>query len=239
MRLIFFFFFFFFCKELFVYISIVIISIFTIYRSQTSCTIYLCINFWPHTIILWRCFLFFSIVKYLATYYRNFYRSNRNFFFNKVCINSFPITLNPYMNTESVHKHTHTHIYIYIYMCVCVCIYIYIYIYVKVYLTCHYCFLFFFSDFPCNYLPCLEMDGGFRMPETMSICRYIARQYGKWDLIQFWLTKISFISFIHSSTLLIISYIQQWLPYLRFNNSNCKIIIQWRERNLTLSETEI
>lgn len=38
---------------------------------------------------------------------------------------------------------------------------------------------FFLTDFPCGYLPCLEMDGGFRMPETMSICRYIARQYGK------------------------------------------------------------
>ena len=83
--------------------------------------------------------------------------------------------------------------------------------------------MFFFSDFPCNYLPCLEMDGGFRMPETMSICRYIARQYGKWDLIQF--SSEKFIHFfICNSTIIIFSYLQQWLPYFRFNNSNCKII---------------
>ena len=35
------------------------------------------------------------------------------------------------------------------------------------------------SDFPCNNLPCLQMDNGDMMPETMAICRYLAREHGK------------------------------------------------------------
>nr|QVQ68769.1 S-crystallin [Doryteuthis pealeii] len=34
------------------------------------------------------------------------------------------------------------------------------------------------NDFPCGYLPCLQMDNGYMMPETMAICRYLAREYG-------------------------------------------------------------
>merc|ERR1712168_412279 len=33
------------------------------------------------------------------------------------------------------------------------------------------------SDFPCMRLPCLEMDDGCMMPETMAICRYLAREH--------------------------------------------------------------
>ena len=29
------------------------------------------------------------------------------------------------------------------------------------------------------YLPCLQMDNGDMMPETMAICRYLAREYSK------------------------------------------------------------
>ena len=39
--------------------------------------------------------------------------------------------------------------------------------------------IFLYSDFPCNYLPCLQMDDGNMMPETMAICRYLAREHGK------------------------------------------------------------
>lgn len=39
--------------------------------------------------------------------------------------------------------------------------------------------LFLFIDMPGMCLPCLEMDGGYRMPETMAICRYLAREFGK------------------------------------------------------------
>merc|ERR1712142_946467 len=33
------------------------------------------------------------------------------------------------------------------------------------------------NDMPCMRLPVLEMDGGMRMPETMAIARYLAREY--------------------------------------------------------------
>ncbi|CAE1252184.1 HPGDS [Acanthosepion pharaonis] len=33
------------------------------------------------------------------------------------------------------------------------------------------------NDYPGMCLPCLEMDGGMRMPETMAICRYLAREF--------------------------------------------------------------
>ena len=32
---------------------------------------------------------------------------------------------------------------------------------------------------PCMRVPVLEMDGGMRMPETMAIARYLAREYSK------------------------------------------------------------
>ena len=32
---------------------------------------------------------------------------------------------------------------------------------------------------PCMCVPVLEMDGGMRMPETMAIARYLAREYGR------------------------------------------------------------
>ena len=32
---------------------------------------------------------------------------------------------------------------------------------------------------PCMCVPVLEMDGGMKMPETMAIARYLAREYGK------------------------------------------------------------
>ena len=50
------------------------------------------------------------------------------------------------------------------------------------------------SDFPCNYLPCLQMDDGYMMPETMAICRYLAREYSKYlqpDNIYFYLITMS------------------------------------------------
>nr|AAB01057.1 S-crystallin [Doryteuthis opalescens] len=34
------------------------------------------------------------------------------------------------------------------------------------------------KDMPCMCVPVLEMDGGMRMPETMAIARYLAREYG-------------------------------------------------------------
>ena len=40
--------------------------------------------------------------------------------------------------------------------------------------------LIIFSDMPCMCVPVLEMDGGYRMPETMAICRYLAREFGKY-----------------------------------------------------------
>merc|ERR1712142_139989 len=33
------------------------------------------------------------------------------------------------------------------------------------------------NDMPCMRLPILEMDGGMRMPETMAIARYLAREF--------------------------------------------------------------
>merc|ERR1711942_342934 len=33
------------------------------------------------------------------------------------------------------------------------------------------------NDMPCMRVPVLEMDGGMRMPETMAIARYLAREY--------------------------------------------------------------
>ena len=33
---------------------------------------------------------------------------------------------------------------------------------------------------PCMRVPVLEMDGGMKMPETMAIARYLAREYSKW-----------------------------------------------------------
>merc|ERR1712142_1121752 len=33
------------------------------------------------------------------------------------------------------------------------------------------------NDMPCMRLPVLEMDGGMRMPETMAIARYLAREF--------------------------------------------------------------
>ena len=35
------------------------------------------------------------------------------------------------------------------------------------------------SDMPCMCVPVLEMDGGMKMPETMAIARYLAREYSK------------------------------------------------------------
>ena len=32
---------------------------------------------------------------------------------------------------------------------------------------------------PCLCVPVLEMDGGMKMPETMAIARYLAREYSK------------------------------------------------------------
>merc|ERR1712142_1444672 len=32
------------------------------------------------------------------------------------------------------------------------------------------------NDMPCMRVPVLEMDGGIRMPETMAIARYLARE---------------------------------------------------------------
>lgn len=43
-------------------------------------------------------------------------------------------------------------------------------------------FLCLFSDMPCLCVPVLEMDGGMRMPETMAIARYLAREYGKFKV---------------------------------------------------------
>ena len=38
---------------------------------------------------------------------------------------------------------------------------------------------------PCMCVPVLEMDGGMKMPETMAIARYLAREYGKSSKINF------------------------------------------------------
>ena len=35
------------------------------------------------------------------------------------------------------------------------------------------------SDMPSMCVPVLEMDGGNKMPETMAIARYLAREFGK------------------------------------------------------------
>ena len=40
-------------------------------------------------------------------------------------------------------------------------------------------FFFIFLDMPSMCVPVLEMDGGMRMPETMAIARYLAREYGQ------------------------------------------------------------
>ena len=37
---------------------------------------------------------------------------------------------------------------------------------------------------PCMCVPVLEMDGGMRMPETMAIARYLAREYGKYAILK-------------------------------------------------------
>ena len=41
------------------------------------------------------------------------------------------------------------------------------------------CFLFLL-EMPCMCVPVLEMDGGMKMPETMAIARYLAREYSKY-----------------------------------------------------------
>ena len=37
---------------------------------------------------------------------------------------------------------------------------------------------------PCMCVPVLEMDGGMKMPETMAIARYLAREYSKYYTIK-------------------------------------------------------
>merc|ERR1711942_626993 len=50
------------------------------------------------------------------------------------------------------------------------------------------------NDFPSQYLPCLQMDNGDMMPETMSICRYLAREHGFYPKSQMDMFRCDYIS---------------------------------------------
>ena len=59
---------------------------------------------------------------------------------------------------------------------------------------------------PSMCVPVLEMDGGMRMPETMAIARYLAREFGN---INLWI--LEFMNGFHINILLFLMKIAEWV----------------------------